>query len=1015
MQALRSARWSLGTCVLCLAACAPAPSAPPQPAAAPLASQKAAPTAPATLAEEPEPVAAGLRTGRIAPVEHAETLALKVRRHALDGDEQLLEVVLPEFASESPGDLFWLNTEARLTGSRAPFQLVSRGKNGEMLLWLRRAKSEAAGEIAGDAYTPAVGAQPGHHFRFRAPAPSGAASPELVASWATAASEYLTAQPGVFGSAAASRLRAHYKLPGNNVPTSNGASHDPQELALLMDTFTGRSAVQEALASRRNGIFSAAKLPRAVPIAQLKGPELAQHPWAQLSKRLGAKQAEEPLAKAVPADFYFARARSFAAFTEMLGFVQGFGAPAADLFDRASSERGTQQRYLAELGVETSDLSRVLGPEVVEDFAVTGSDPYLHEGSDVTLIFRLKSPLLFRAALHKALATHGAAHGGTQASAFAHEGVTVNVARSPDGRVRQHHAAVAELELVSNSPAAIRRVISTIQGKAPQLADEPDFRYMLARDADVPADLLAFIGDRFVSSVVGPAQKIAEARRQVALAELTSAPVAALLYGWVHGKSPSDRQELLRSGLLAAVELKHHDGARIEWAPSAAARSTWGTPAALEPLIDLPAVVRVSSAERDSYAQFAQQYQRRWGEYIDPIALRVSSTRRGDGKNLHAELRVLPLVPAERATSYDLSGDGRVAPAELPSGARFTLAVGEYGYLRDGLGRLLSAVSRDAEFQLDWLGDYAMLGVADRTELLVAARSARGERELPIERPASAEEMGRSSAARSDLDLIAGLPVYAVVGLRSRVAAAVALTAARHLAESTAPGAFEWAPFAAHRGVEVVRILARERGREVALFYAMAGDALLVTLNRSVMRGLIEQALDGKLPAQNGAATSTTKDGQAVFELAPLKKGPLRSILASALAAAALESAPSSRAAAEAVLRGVPESAHKPDRSAELSLAYLGTIPLTPDGRRYALAPEGIVDPLRGSQHAPEWPALPVAESSADRVLSAFLRLRSDLSFDEEPQPAGVQAPSGARSGTPRLRSLRARLDLTLR
>ncbi len=185
----------------------------------------------------------------------------------------------------------------------------------------------------------------------------------------------------------------------------------------------------------------------------MKGPELSRHPWAELSKRLNIKPIEEALAKAVPAEFYFVRAKSFSAFTEILSFVEALGAPAADLLDGSSSERGSRARYLAELGVETGDLSRVLGPEVVQDFALSGSDPYLHEGSDLTLIFRLKSPLLFRAALLKALATHGAAHGGTQTSSFSHEGVSVDVARSPDGRVRQHHAVVGEVELVSNSDA----------------------------------------------------------------------------------------------------------------------------------------------------------------------------------------------------------------------------------------------------------------------------------------------------------------------------------------------------------------------------------------------------------------------------------------------------------------------------------------------------------------------------------------------------------------------------------
>ncbi|HXK18953.1 MAG TPA: hypothetical protein VNG33_14175, partial [Polyangiaceae bacterium] len=558
------------------------------------------------------------------------------RRHSIDGDEQLLELVLPDFASEAPGDLFWLGTEARITGSIAPLQLVSRGKGSEMLLWLRRPKAEAVAEVMGDAYTPAVGAQPGHHFRFRAPAPAGGVSPELVSLWAGATAEYLASRGGSFGMSASRRLHTRYKLSSDLSKTwSDRAS--PGELVDLMDTFAGRSAVQAAIAIHRGAVLSAGKQPRSVPLAQVKGPELSRHPWPELSKRLGAKPTEEVLAKAVPAEFYFVRAKSFSAFTEIMSFVEQLGAPAADLFDGSSSERGSRARYLAELGVETGDLSRVLGPEVVSDFALAGSDPYLHEGSDVTLIFRLKSPLLFRAALLKALATHGAAHGGTQTSSFSHEGVTVEVARSPDGRVRQHHAVVGELELVSNSDAAIKRVISTILGKSPKLADEPDFQYMLARDADVPADLLAFMGDRFVENVVGPAQKIAEARRQLALSELTAPPVAALLYGWVHGKSPTDKNELLRSGLLAATELQHQSGGRIDWAPGAAPHSSWGTPAALEPLIDLPPVTRVSAVERDSYAEFARNYQLRWSQYIDPIALRLSSTPRGDAKGLHAE------------------------------------------------------------------------------------------------------------------------------------------------------------------------------------------------------------------------------------------------------------------------------------------------------------------------------------------------------------------------------------------
>ena len=192
--------------------------------------------------------------------------------------------------------------------------------------------------------------------------------------------------------------------------------------------------------------------------------------------------------------------------------------------------------------------------------------------------------------------------------------------------------------------------------------------------------------------------------------------------------------------------------------PGAAPRSSWGTPSALEPLIDSPAVTKVSAVERDSYGRFAQTYQWRWSEYIDPIALRVSSSRRGDGKSLHAELRVLPLVPAEAAARFDLGGDGRLAVPELISGARFGIGIGKDSGLRRGVAQALTLfASQRHGIRLDWLGEYALVGLADRAELLLAARDSRETRDLPLERPASAEELGRGAAPRDDMELLAGL------------------------------------------------------------------------------------------------------------------------------------------------------------------------------------------------------------------------------------------------------------------
>ena len=154
---------------------------------------------------------------------------------------------------------------------------------------------------------------------------------------------------------------------------------------------------------------------------------------------------------------------------------------------------------------------------------------------------------------------------------------------------------------MSNSLAATGRVIDAITGRAPRLADEPDFRYMLARDAATPADVLAFMSDRFVGEVIGPRQKVLEARRQIALAELSRPGYAALLYGWMYGRMPASADELVASGLLKREELAHAGGERIDWQPGRAARSSWGAVGELTPLIDLPALAKVTPSEKAAY------------------------------------------------------------------------------------------------------------------------------------------------------------------------------------------------------------------------------------------------------------------------------------------------------------------------------------------------------------------------------------------------------------------------------
>src|SRR5262249_28838461 len=123
-----------------------------------------------------------------------------------------------------------------------------------------------------------------------------------------------------------------------------------------------------------------------VKIADLTGPTIKSHPW---EKMLGDKKPEiSSLARSVPEDYYLAEFRSLNKLLEAVDVNDLWG---KHLFNQATQEARTQQvgeRLKIQLVVETNRLLRPFYDLVVQEVAVTGSDLFVAEGSDVTLLFR---------------------------------------------------------------------------------------------------------------------------------------------------------------------------------------------------------------------------------------------------------------------------------------------------------------------------------------------------------------------------------------------------------------------------------------------------------------------------------------------------------------------------------------------------------------------------------------------------------------------------------------------------
>jgi hypothetical protein len=753
------------------------------------------------------------------------------------------------------------------------------------------------------------------------------------------------------------------------LPAPAGAPRrtDPSSLGALMDTTTGLLSLREALQFDRGLRTQLAAEGANLPITSISGPRIPEHPWKQMLDALGRAAPDEPLAHAAPARFYYLRFASLPHLFRVLDEADAWITPAATVNAGFLQNQELAKRYEAQLGLQRSLASRVLGGQVVTDVAVVGSDPYLREGTDLTFIFRVKSEAAFAAGLASALAAHVAEHGKQSVETTSYGGQTITITHSEDGMVRQHRASAGAFRLVSNSMGALKVVLDTIAGKGPALADAPDFRYLMARDAGVPADVLGFMSDAFVAEVIGPRQKILEARRMLALADLLVPGYSALLFGWMRGRTPLSVDELFAAGLLERGDLKHPSGEPITFTPGQAARSSWGTVASLVPLIDLPPPSNVTASERDAYRWFADSYQRNWGQYLDPVGLRIKVDPT-PGSPLRADLRVLPIIDASDYRQIQRTvGEKRIDVPPLRGGAMVTLGVGPQAEARRLLRQAANELPGGLRAQFDWLGDLALFGIDDRFNPKVFLEASDFEEAMPR--------------------LLVNAPIHAAIAVRNVVTAGLTLGVVRKLATEVAPGAIDWKQRGKHRGIPYVTISAargsdaRTFAGDLALHYAFCKQHLLLSLSEATLKARLDDCLDGRLPKPAPAGTAAgAQKPQLVLELAMKKGGPLWQLLGALIAAELEETQPYARARAEILRRGAP-GLDKAKRG-QLGRAYLASAPIETNG-------SDVLESLRRRKQL----VVPTAGSLAFQFVDALAKTRSEVAFDDEVKLAGTTDP----------------------
>lgn len=547
--------------------------------------------------------------------------------------------------------------------------------------------------------------------------------------------------------------------------------------ASLYDVLTNSLAIQQALqkqvltSSGRGG-------DQEVHISELRPPQVQSLDYEKLLEDKQTKgkiqPRPHPLSKLVPPDQYFLHFQTMSAAGELFDLAQSWGDSLLRLFTIQAVDNRLQAKLEDQLCLRRSVLSKLFGDGVVAELALTGSDSYVVEGSDVTFLFRLKRPEVFDLAAADWLAQVKKKYPELIEREFNYRGHKVAARYTSDRVVSSLVTRHEDIAIYSNSHAAIRKIIDVATAKAPRLFDAPDYRYLttILPPADDPKAGYLFASEAFLKRQIGPETKIAEKRRLECFSNLVMLNNAALFYRLEHGRSPATLSDLVQGRFvdLDLVRCPHGGAYAFDAKNDTCTCSSHNRIKYLTPNAELP-VLKVTREERDEYGRYRSRYEELWRNMFDPLAVRI-----GVGPRVKLEVCVLPFANGSLYQDLQNWVEAKARPLDTsriaPSAVASLLAVHGRKKVADLLRQLpgITEVLRADPTLTDlrWLGDRASLHFCDGNPILEIDPTRLGLLDIPL--------AGKIPVSQQVLPVLAlaltSLPTYVSIEVEDRDKAA---------------------------------------------------------------------------------------------------------------------------------------------------------------------------------------------------------------------------------------------------
>ncbi len=359
----------------------------------------------------------------------------------------------------------------------------------------------------------------------------------------------------------------------------------------------------------------------------------------------------EPMAKRVPSDCFYIRYGSFENYLWFRDLSNEFGGEIGRMITVRGVKNESFARMESQLNVQTTELSRMLGPQVIEDQAIIGRDAFTEDGASMGVLFKSRSPFLLRTSFSGERSKRVREDDSVTLQTVKIADRDVSFLSSADNRVRSFMAEDGEYFLITNSRTLVERFFEVAES-GDSLAATPAFQ--LSRKL-MPLErndtIFAYFSPAMLRGLVAPEYLIELRRRLFAKSEIALVHLARLAAAQEGGDPNVGIDELVASGYLPGSFGSRGDGSGLIDVGDELIDTRRGARGSFLPIAD-STIDRVTPEESKWYARIAEYYSSKFPT-IDPIMVgiqreSVAGTEGLDRVSIHAE--IAPWEPEKYGT-----------------------------------------------------------------------------------------------------------------------------------------------------------------------------------------------------------------------------------------------------------------------------------------------------------------------------------------------------------------------------